>query len=437
MAPNFIAFEGTMNFFPSLGSARVRLAAGFLAVLGAVACGGRSRDGAAAAGFSGTGGASGGVEHSGGFSARGGQASAGQTSGGTGAASSAGQASVSGAGGESAGWTLPHTSDRPWRQSSEPLCAPEGMGLPWDLWSDERGVYVLGEIGARTTRLYFNDGTGWSVINPGQGNSFGLAGFSNGPLVLYAGSPCAVVFQDGDAEACASTLPSISDVFVVDPTRIFALAGNRVLRYNGDYFTQYGKPLPADEQPHPYHLWADAEVVITAGERGHVFVLPDANAEVEVLTVPDGAEVSSLWAFGRDDIWVGLQQNRLAHYDGASWTVQRVSDSMCGSVTSLWGSDQVLFFAGSSGIGKIEGGVLHTLAASSGCGPEGTMPGSWEELNFRKIWGNSASEVFFAVTERKLELTLNGESLETSATNPDACGMQRLYWYDGVGIRPL
>ncbi|HWA71957.1 MAG TPA: hypothetical protein VG937_06485 [Polyangiaceae bacterium] len=438
-----------MSFASFFGSGRAALAASCIAALCAVNCGGRSqRD--SARGSSGKAGASGGVDGSLGARSQGGELhpsggrsaewSGGRPSGGTASSGTAGNGAApsgAGAGGNLDGWTLPHTSDKPWRQSLEPLCAPEGSGLPWDLWSDQRGLYVLSEFAFGENRLYFNDGTGWSTARLSQPNSYGLTGFNEGSLVLYSGAPCGVLFQGQSEDVCASTLPNVSDVFVVDANRIFAIAGNRVLRYNGDYFVQYGKPLPGPAPTRPYSFWADAEVVIVASDQGQVYIFSDATSAAEVLTMPEGAAARALWAFSRDDIWVGLEGSRLAHYDGANWTVQSLGDSACDVVTALFGTDHVLFFAGGSFVGKVQDGAVELFSGAPRCQSEAIGPGTWEELIFRKIWGNSPNEVFFAVTERRLELKEVGGTLQTNAIDPDTCGMQRLYWYDGTRIRPL
>lgn len=347
-----------------------------------------------------------------------------------------------GSGGTNAGatgfdWTLPHTSDKNWRNSQEPLCAPGGYGLPLDIWSDERGVFALAETNVSNGRtLSFNDGSGWSTVTNPAGSAYGLSGFRDGALILYSGDRCGVMFVDGDSETCASALPGTWQVFVVDSERTFAIAGNRVLHYNGSYFTQYGKPLPEVNPVYGMKLWADAEVVIALGELG-LYVLSDAVSEAEIITLPEPEAPRSLWAFSRDDIWLGLEKNRLAHYDGAGWTVLPLGPDCNGGVSALWGSEGVLFAASSTFLGKVEGDAVHAFARARRCPPEDTQVGQHEALTVRKIWGNSAKEVFFAVTEQMYEVQLSDGGYTHTPRAPDACGMQRLYWSDGERLRPF
>jgi hypothetical protein len=175
--------------------------------------------------------------------------------------------------------------------------------------------------------------------------------------------------------------------------------------------------------------------VVVLGERG-VYVLGDANSEAEIIALPEAEPPRALWAFSRDDIWLGLDKNRVAHYDGTGWTLQQLGLD-CGGVNALWGSDGVLFAASSTFLGKIEGDTVQAFARARRCPPEDTMLGWHEELNVKKIWGNSPTEVFFAVTERMTEVRLTDTGYDYDWRDPDACGQQRLYWSDGEQLRPL
>lgn len=420
-------------------SFRARLAACLLAAWSAGACGGEANKNgdSASGGVSGSG--AGGQPAAG----AGGAPTGGSTAAGSGGLGGTSGASNAGGGEPSAGatgddWTLPSSSDKSWRNSGEPLCAPAGDGWPLDIWSDARGVYAL----ARTTQLdettlSFNDGSGWSSATPLPSGFSGLSGFRDGPLIVYSGSRCGVMFLDGDlVQNCVSALPGTANVFTVSGELAFAIAGNRVLHYNGSYFTQYGTPLPESFPVYGFKLWADAEVVIVAGETG-LYVLSDATSEAEVIALPSADPPRSLWAFGRDDIWLGLEGNTLAHYDGSRWTLLQFGLD-CGSVNGLWGSDGVLFVASSTFVGKVEGDAAVAFAEARRCPlTDSTMVGQHESLGVRKIWGNSPTEVFFAFTEEMSEVHFDGTTYSITARPRDACGVQRLYWSDGTRLRPL
>jgi len=330
-------------------------------------------------------------------------------------------------------WTLPHTGGPVWRDSTIPYCNANGVFFS-DLWSDSRGVYAISEI---ESSLYVNPGTGWSRVSPQPSVLAKMTGIPGGPLLLYSGEYCGVTAFDGKTESCLAAIPGVSDVFVVDGQLAFAIVNSRLLTLDGPYFTPYGT-IPAVPFPYAYHLWADAQVAVVAAEAGKVYVFDGPSTNPKVLQIPDGVAATSVWGFGRDDLWVGGDAGRLAHYDGITWTTVQAAQGNCATISSMWGTDQVLYFATRSTVGRWRDGLFDTVLDGPCDQNPQTVPGVYEQVTIQKIWGNSPTELFIALYERKEHLTAApGGGVTYNDVPPDSCGQARIYWFDGKRVGPL
>ena len=333
------------------------------------------------------------------------------------------------------GWTLPHSGGPVWRQSTTPYCNSQDIYFS-DLWSDDRGVYAVSEM---ESSLFFNSGTGWSKVSPQPTSVKWLTGIPNGgPLLLYGQDPCGVYFFDGKSQLCVAAVPGVSRTFVVNAQRIFAIANDRLLSYNGSYFTQYGQPLPAIPFPNEYQLWADSRVVVVAAEAGKVYLYDDPTVDPQTLLVPDGKDATSVWGFARDDLWVGSSDGRLAHYDGSAWSIAHPTEGNCSTIAHMWGADHVLFFASDNVVGRWNAGNFDTVLNGPCSQNVETPPGVFEQVIIEKIWGNSPNEVFIALYERKeTVVSYSPGSVTYSDVPPDSCGQARIYWFDGQRLGRL
>jgi hypothetical protein len=339
-------------------------------------------------------------------------------------------------------WTLPHTGGPIWRNSTVPYCGSEDgyIGHVGDLWSDSRGVYVIRTVPPHYG-LFFNSGSGWSRVSPQpRAELQNLAGIPAGPLFLYGDSfddtSCGITLFDGRNESCIASFSSVSNVFAVSAERVFAITNNRLLWFNNAYFTQYGI-IPTSPWPY-YQLWADSQVVIVSDHAGNLFLYDDVSSAPEVLALPDGLTVESLWGFSRHDLWVGDESGRLLHYDGESWTALQVAQGNCLQVNQLWGAEGVLYFATDSHVGRWTEGRVDTVLDGPCVQDSVTSPGTYEQVSIQRIWGNSPTELFIAVEERKETMTLVGSNGATfSDVGPDSCGQFRLYWFDGQSLGRL
>ena len=330
-------------------------------------------------------------------------------------------------------WTLPHTGGPVWRDSTIPYCNSDGVFFS-DVWSDSRGVYAISEI---ESDLFFNSGTGWSRVSPQPSVLENMTGIPGGPLLLYAGEYCGVTAFDGRTESCLAAVPGVTNVFVVDARRAFAIVDDRLLTLDGSYFTPYGS-MPVVPFPYGYQLWADSQVAVVAAEAGKVYLFDRPSADPQVLQIPDGVAATSVWGFGRDDLWVGGDAGRLAHYDGGSWTIVQAAQGSCATISSMWGADHVLYFATRSYVGRWSSGNFDTVIDGPCDQNPESVPGIYEQVIIDKIWGNSPTELFIALYERKEHLTpARGGGVTYDDVPPDSCGEARLYWFDGQRLGRL
>jgi hypothetical protein len=331
-------------------------------------------------------------------------------------------------------WTLPLTGGPVWRDSTKPYCTSDKTPFFEDVWSDSRGIYAITSI---EQSLYFNSGTGWSLVSPQPSVLEGMTGIPGGPLLLYPGEHCGVTAFDGKSETCLAAIPEIKRVFAVDTQRAFAIVDDRLLALRDSYFTPYGT-MPAVPFPYEYRLWADAEVAVVAAEKGKVYVFTSPSSDPLVLTIPDQKAATALWGFGRNDLWVGAEAGRLAHYDGQSWTIQQVAQGTCAEILNLWGAENVLYFATENHVGRWRGGVVDTVLDGPCALDSLNELGVHEQVIVDKIWGNSPNELFIALYERKQTLSpAGGDSYLWGGLTPDACGQARMYWFDGQRLGRL
>jgi hypothetical protein len=332
-------------------------------------------------------------------------------------------------------WTLPHSGGPVWRQSTIPYCYSQGVFFS-DLWSDDRGVYAISDM---ESSLFFNNGTGWSKVAPQPTSLDFITGIpKGGPLVLYGQEGCGVYFFDGTSQSCVAAVPGVMKAFVVDAQRIFAIADDRLLSYNGSYFTQYGHALPAIPFPNEYQLWAGSDVVVVAAEAGKVYLYDDTSMDAQTLLIPDGKDATSVWGFARDDLWVGSSDGRLAHYDGSTWQIAQPAKGNCSTIAHMWGADHVLFFSTYSFVGRWSAGNFDTVLDGPCSQDVETPPGVFEQVIIETIWGNSPTELFIALYERKeTVVSYEPDSVTISDVPPDSCGEARIYWFDGQRLGRL
>lgn len=262
-----------------------------------------------------------------------------------------------------------------------------------------------------------------------------MTGFPLGPLVLYGSDVCGIVFDEGTARTCSSTVQNVYTVFVVDEDLAYASAANRVLRYDGNRWTQLGAPL--DTEHTIQAIWASREVLVAATSAGDVHVYRDGATEPESQLGVSTSAVWALWGFGATDVWLGNEDGQLMHYDGEEWSSFWSQAGGCRSVRKLWGADQVLYFASSSYLGVWRDGQVQDVIDGPCEEQDAFMEGTYEELRILGLWGNAPDEVFVALEQRTIDQRITEDGLIRTSIPPDACGSVRLHWFDGATVGRL
>jgi hypothetical protein len=104
----------------------------------------------------------------------------------------------------------------------------------------------------------------------------------------------------------------------------------------------------------------------------------------------------------------------------------------------MWGADHVLYLATESSVVRWRNGAFDTVIDGPCDQDPETSPGIYEQVIIMKIWGNSPTELFIALLERKAILTdAPGGGVTYNQILPDACGEARLYWFDGQRLGRL
>ncbi|MBN1652443.1 MAG: hypothetical protein JXA30_01570 [Deltaproteobacteria bacterium] len=338
---------------------------------------------------------------------------------------------------------ITNLGDSGWKNSEELLCTGRPAYLEsLSVWSDSRGVFVLvsgnGEgysswdergncigSGCYSVSIYLNDGSGWSTHYEDIGTSYSmqksLTGFETGALIAYGWEDVAIV-QNSSGICGLSIIENgtkrcepvygVEDLFVVNETLAYGIIEGGIIRYNG---TSWG-PLPVvTSEVWGRRLWANET---------HLFLLTDGPGAI--LTLSNGTwhqqdtgtlhDFSAIWGFSENDVWAGSYNGGIFHYDGEAWSQIDWQNANCPqdpAILDMWGDNGTLYFYTSSLIARVEGTEVEVINEWP-CNDMGT------QLWISSMWGNSADEVFFAISD--------------SSYPYRECGSAHLLWFDGTRL---
>ncbi|MFI5309306.1 MAG: hypothetical protein ACHQ53_18265, partial [Polyangiales bacterium] len=359
-------------------------------------------------------------------------------------------------------WTPPfdHVGASGWKQSSGSLCSGYAAIVGLDVWSSDRGVFVavsgtllspspvgLGleddagvlispsDAGAadsnpRTT-IWHNEGSGWqeTLDDSSVYGAFEITGVRSSALFLNdptnvqslntmppdpklmgppSGGACALGVVRGAALECNDVDP-VQAVFAVDATLTYAvMGGTRLLIFDGTHW----RSAPA-LIPYPVvALWADRQTVIAVGRSGTVLRLQQGQW---TLDDPGTLEhLSAVWAKTTDDVWVGTEQGRVLHYDGASWTeIGKLGGVSCSAVTpirGIWGAGSSVYIHTGMQLARWDGANLTSL-------------GNWacattQNTTITGLWGNDERQVFLTIAD--------------ASRSSEVCGAAFVVSFDGT-----
>ncbi len=307
-----------------------------------------------------------------------------------------------------------------WRSSYQPFAQPMGTVTPLviSVWSDDRGVFLLVRYDNDPPVVWSNLGSGWqtaytwpegTTMTSGPGR-IGLKGFTDGMLLAYGFLPCSIHAVDSDGARCSGAAKYIADVMPVRADLAYAVYSDRILRFDGSLWTQLGDPLPAVDgvDVFAYALWADSSAMAVVTLEGSVFLLRAEGTPVLQTGLPT-IGYTAAWGFGSTDIWVGTEDGRLYHYDGAGWSLRASFSEDSHGIIKLWGSEGKLFVLTATTFAEWDGTLMITLDTTKNRGV------------YEDLWGSSANEVF---------LTL------FTCGDDGSCTYQ-VRWFDGSVVGPL
>jgi hypothetical protein len=337
-------------------------------------------------------------------------------------------------------WQPPFPLAAPgWRDSQVPLCdthqgAPGALGV----WADARGVFAVATDACRRvgsdlpscteqgvarqgSSLQFNDGTGWrSLLDTSLPSLYGVTGFPSGPA-LVTGRECAVAIIDVEQKTSTCSLPEaptgeIPRVFVAGPDVAYGIDTEHLLEYRAGQWTTVAT-LPEFVTA----LWASDGFSPDASGSTDFAYFADTfqpylwqRQSPDVLAALPNAPVASytaVWAFQRDDVWLGDAAGQLVHYDGATYRVLQAA-RIGGSIVGLWGAGDQLFFHTRTDFGRVTNGRVEPLI---------TQPASADPSSLSLIlgmWGTSPQAVFLAMAGPS---GLDGD-----------CNPTFMVWFDGT-----
>lgn len=315
---------------------------------------------------------------------------------------------------------LPDPADVGWRDSKSPFCSP---GVP-DVWSDERGVYTIASDS--NASLAFNSGDGWVNLPVDAPYFAHITGFVGGPLLIYGGQGCGIRLLENGVTTCSGAASNIYDLFTVTRDLAYGVTHDRLMRYDGEFWTQVGDPYATVSRA----VWASADRVAVAAHEGHVYLYDAGESKWFEADGLSNADNHAIWGFAKDDVFVGTAEGELYRFDGSTWSLVWAETGTCLSINGMWGAEGVLYFHTSAALYRLEQGEVQTLL---------DLPcGESAELSIVGLWGNGVNEVFITGTQYVLETRRLPDGGTTTERVPkDACGEGKLLWFDGTRLRWL
>ena len=280
------------------------------------------------------------------------------------------------------------------------------------MWSDSRGVFLIAITNTSSQpvdpncafcpreAMYFNAGDGWEQMTtsgPAIGGRTDLTGIDRGPLILYGeattfpmASPCGLAMVEDGVRSCEPIL-SVLDVSVVSDRLAYALLEGELLRFNGSKWGPLPQLPPAGIDL--TSIWANDDVLFATDRfPGRIASLRGGNWTIEDTQTTD--TFSTVWGNASDDIWAGTHQGTVHRLRGSSWHEVPSPAGLCGdsSIYGMWGSGDTVYFHTRSALARWTGSDMELLLELP-CGNGDNDP------RIMSIWGNSADEVFLAVSD--------------------------------------
>jgi hypothetical protein len=290
-----------------------------------------------------------------------------------------------------------------WRQSTEPLCTELFGGMGQAVWSDEGAVFALVsafcnpladiQCGGEGMALYRNEGTGWTLFHEFEPHFHGygspiLSGFVGGDLVVSDLCGISFISREGSSRCTGTAADPDTSIMSVRTagSHAYALAGHRVLQYDGASQWDLLATLPVDPTVGAAALWAGNSSLMVSGS-DQLAVRIDSTGTFESLPGVPAGDYWAVWA-SDTEVWLGNTVGQLVRFDGDEWTI--IETGMASPIRGLWSSPEgALYFYGGRNFGRWDGSAVERFAVDPG-----------ENLiRFSGMWGNDANEVFLSVID--------------------------------------
>lgn len=388
-------------------------------------------------------------------------------------------------------WTGPFTDvgdDGTWRSTGGDTLCMGGQSLDTlGVWSDERGVYVMGygqfsesvflgsgsggfgaapppldagfggfggsgaiggsggiggmgggecfqgSFGCAGRAIYFNDGiAGWrkqlAVAEAQDGWGMRFSGIPLGELVVHrtlSHSPtdCTLRLIDGSTERCDHSGSAVEAVFAVDAQLAYATVGTNLLVYDGSLWSVHPTPIPFT----PTALWATSTDVVAVGDLGRIARLRDG-----VWTSTNhGIELATaVWGGEGDELWIGTAAGEIMRRDALGMWVEslHLSGVTCArsdAIVGIWGVSGTVYFHTDRALAAWDGSTFRSLANWT-CALADPNFGD-NPRTIRQIWGHAPNELFIAVSD----LSRSADPFR------DPCGNGFVMYFDGTTFHRL
>jgi hypothetical protein len=359
-------------------------------------------------------------------------------------------------GGDAATW---RDSSTPWVPPPVPYCEAQTSPMPFDLWSDSTGIYVLyGWDRPEPTgdgswffsvppllTISHNAGSGWTeFFRAPCDDRFGggatsscvsrIRGILEGRLLGWGSYTPVYGFEPGMVERMWPDLYNIDSLFVVNDDLAYAMwqAGpdSRVVRYDGTGWSPVPVALPFDSAVYG-KIWANETDVFVAG--GSAVLLSLDGEEWRIHDPGTVSDLTSLWGFGSADVWVGTVDGQLRHFDGATWSdvpwSSRDDGSICNEdkpIQAMWGADGILYFITETQFARWNGTEVEVLAHWPRTNITTGAVGCTSDLTPVALWGNSPTEVFLTVARPNPARGIG-----------TYCDGVAVLWWDGTTLRQI
>jgi hypothetical protein len=322
-------------------------------------------------------------------------------------------------------WSVPFAGagDDGWRDSPSALCPGLESVTATHVWGDGRGVYMLaagnanvlnplhaadddagvaqdeslGSASTSRTRLFHNEGGGWTRRAELSGASMQarLSGIARGPLFVYGGPgedqrACALGEVIGSEFDCKLVDTTIGGVAVVSPSLAYALEeANKLRVYDGSGWQLHPEALPRAANA----IWADEHELVAVGFDGSVMRLRDERWTVE--NVGGIQRLTAVWGTSGDDLWVGTLSAELLHFDGSGWSkVGQLGGVTCSrreAIEHIWGAGSHVWVSTAAELARWDGSEMTTFG-------NWTCTSNTSADRISNVWGTAPDDVFIAVT---------------------------------------